>query len=83
MIATATQSVIDTIPLGNTIPSGVTITPDGRHVFVGMQAFNLSVIIDASTHTLLTANFVGGQALRVTSTPSMIVPAAGALLDRE
>lgn len=79
VIAAATQSVIDTIPLGNVIPSGVTITPDGRHVFVGMQAFNLCAIIDANTHTLLIANFVGGQALRVTSTPSMIVPAPGAL----
>ncbi len=57
VIETATQSVIDTIPLGNAIPSGVTITPDGRHVLVGMQAFNLGVIIDANTHTLLTAVF--------------------------
>ena len=79
VIETATQSVIDTIPLGNVIPSGVAITPDGRHVFVGMQAFNLCVIIDANTHTLLNANFVGGQALRVTSTPSMIVPAPSVL----
>jgi YVTN family beta-propeller protein len=79
VIGTATQSVIDTIPFGNVIPSGVTITPDGRHVFVGTQAFFFCAIIDANTHTILNANFVGGQALRVTSTPSMIVSAPSAL----
>ena len=79
VIETATQSVIDTIPFGNVIPSGVTITPDGRHVFVGTQTFFFCAIIDANTHTILNANSVGGQALRVTSTPSMIVPAPSAL----
>ena len=78
MIETATQGVIATIPLGNAIPSGVTITPDGQHVFVGTQAFDSAHHRRQHAH-VLNANFVGGQALRVTSTPSMIVPVRSAL----
>ena len=74
VIDTPSHTVIDTIPLGaNSIPSGVDITPDGRHVLVGTQTFTLR-IIDAASHTLLSTIPVGGQALRLTSTASMVVP---------
>jgi YVTN family beta-propeller protein/autotransporter-associated beta strand protein len=74
VIETSTQSVINTIVLGaNSIPSGVSITPEGRQVLVGTQTQTLR-IIDANTHAQLATIPVGGQALRLTTTASLIVP---------
>ena len=74
VIATGTLNVIATIALGvNSIPSGVSITPEGRQVVVGTQQQTLR-IIDANTYVVLSTTPVGGQALRVTNTSSLIVP---------
>jgi YVTN family beta-propeller protein len=74
VIGVSSLSVVDTIFLGaSVIPSGVAITPDAQHVLVGTQTQDVR-IIDTVTHTLLSTIPVGGQALRLASTPSLIVP---------
>jgi YVTN family beta-propeller protein len=74
VIDTSTQTVIATIALGaGSIPSGIALTPDARQVLVGTQTHTLR-IIDANSYTILSTTPIGGQALRLVSTPNMIVP---------
>jgi YVTN family beta-propeller protein len=74
VIDTAAQTVAATISLGaGSIPSGIALTPEARHLLVGTQTFSLR-IYDANTLTLLGTTSVGGQALRLATTRSMIVP---------
>lgn len=78
VIDATTNVVIDTIPTGvGTIPSGATITPDGLHVLVSMQS-GTTLILDAATHAILSTFPIGGQGLRLVSTPNLIVPSTKA-----
>jgi YVTN family beta-propeller protein/autotransporter-associated beta strand protein len=76
VIDAATQTVTATLPTtANSIPSGVAITPDGTRVLIGNQAGYVR-FHDAKTYASLLIRPVGGQALRLTITPNLIVPAA-------
>jgi YVTN family beta-propeller protein len=79
VIDAATQTITATLPTtANSIPSGVAITPDGTRVLIGNQAGYVR-FHDAKTYASLLTKQVGGQALRLTITPNLIVPAASPL----
>lgn len=80
VIDTVTRTVIATTDFGiNNWPSGVAITPDGTRVLVGIQAGYVRWL-DGQTFQHVLLKNVGGQALRLTMTPNLIVPAAAPLL---
>ncbi|PNE10109.1 MAG: hypothetical protein CR217_16185 [Beijerinckiaceae bacterium] len=63
MIDTATNNVAATVTVGNG-PSGVAVTPDGKHVYVTNAFGNTVSVIRAATNTVVAmvsvGNFPGG-----------------------
>jgi YVTN family beta-propeller protein len=58
VIATATNKVIATIPVGTT-PEGVAVTPDGSKVYVANSDSNNVSVIDTATNTVTATTPVG------------------------
>ena len=61
VIATATNRVTATIPVGNT-PHGVAVTPDGRHVYVANNLSNTVSVIKTANNTVTATILVGSDA---------------------
>jgi len=60
VIATATNTVIATIPVGS-FPLGVAVTPDGRKVYVANSGSNNVFVIDTASNLVLAVVSVGIQ----------------------
>src|SRR6516165_5944247 len=60
VIATATNTVIATIPVGSS-PLGVAVTPDGRKVYVANSGSNNVFVIDTASNLVLAVVSVGIQ----------------------
>lgn len=55
VINTATQQVINTIPLSSgTSPDGVSVSPDGKHVYIGNYGNNTLTALNTSTNSSVT-----------------------------
>jgi len=52
VIATATNSVVSTIPVGNT-PKGLAITPDGNYVYVANYVSSSVSVISTASNTVI------------------------------
>lgn len=68
VIATATNSVVATVPVG-TNPEGVAVTPDGGFVYVGNQGSGSISVIATATNAVVATIAVGGMPLLVAITP--------------
>jgi YVTN family beta-propeller protein len=52
VIDIGTNTVVATVPVGNA-PSGVAVTPDGKHVYVTSDGFNNVSVIDTASDTVV------------------------------
>jgi YVTN family beta-propeller protein len=68
VIATATNTVIATIPVGR-FPLGVAVTPDGSKVYVTNADSNSVWVIDTATNTVTATIPVGSEPFGVALTP--------------
>jgi len=73
VIATASNTVVDTIPVG-TSPSGIAITPDGTHAYVvdsnvGLSGTSNVFVIDIATNTVVDTIPVGALPIGIAITP--------------
>ena len=66
VIDTATNTVVATVPVGNgevanpfLFPSGVAVTPDGKHTYVTNASSNTVSVIDTATNTVVATVPVG------------------------
>jgi len=68
VIATASNKVIATIPMGLD-PFGVVVTPNGQHVYVVNNGSNAVYVIDTATNTVIDTIPVGNQPVGIAVTP--------------
>jgi YVTN family beta-propeller protein len=68
VIATASNTVTATIPVGNG-PTGAAVTPDGSHVYVANDFSNTVSVIATATNTVTTTIPVGNAPIGVAATP--------------
>ena len=68
VIATATNTVVATVPVGST-PRVVAITPDGSHAYVTNQVDNTVSVMATATNTVVTTVPAGTQPFGVAITP--------------
>jgi YVTN family beta-propeller protein len=66
MIATASNTVVATVPVG-TFPDGVAVTPDGKHAYVANFNSNNVSVIDTATNTVVATVGVGSGPAAVCS----------------
>ena len=59
VIATATNTVTATIPVGSSTPVGVAVTPDGSKVYVANDPHNTVSVIATATNTVTATIPVG------------------------
>jgi YVTN family beta-propeller protein len=64
---------VTTILVGNGVPQGVAITPDGKHVYVTLPNFNVSpgtvAVIDTANNKVVAKAAVGANPFGVAVTP--------------
>ncbi|WP_306533536.1 beta-propeller fold lactonase family protein, partial [Geobacter sp.] len=72
VIATATNAVVATVPLGGH-PLALSVTPDGKFVYVANAGYNIVSVIATATNTVVATVPVGGSPVWVAFTP-MVVP---------
>ena len=68
MIDTATNTVVATVAVGSG-PSGVAVTPDGKHAYVTNAGFNTVSVIDTASNTVVATVPVGSFPVGVAVTP--------------
>ena len=64
VIATATNTVVRTIPVGGN-PIGVAVTPDGTHAYVANNSSDTVSVIATATNTVVATIAVGAFPLGV------------------